>query len=145
MIHIQYLISARDKETFSIKPLWCPLARPFCIARWNQKQGINVCPFYCGVRRETHGSMYVWCKYDELPNSVTKTYTYNFNLSMGGQDRESISNVGSIVPDNCPRCIQYFGDICITNGDFRNPCNDFMDVITWLQSNLLSNKGEDGY
>jgi hypothetical protein len=143
MIHIQYLISTRDKEIFWIKPLWCPLGRPFCVARWNQKQGINVCPCYCGVRREDYGSMYVWCKYDGLTNSITKTHTYSLKLSVSGYDKESISNVGSMIPDNCPRCIQYLGDICITNGEFQNPCNDFTDVLTWVRSNSTFKNEKD--
>lgn len=143
MIHIQYLISTKEKEIFWIKPLWCPLARPFCISRWNQKQGINVCPCYSGVRRETYGPMYVWCKYDELPNTTARKYTYNFKLSVSNNDMESKLNTGAEIPDNCPRCIQYLGDICITNGEFRTPCDDFKDVITWLQTASLFRDEED--
>ncbi len=143
MTHVQYLISTKDKSIFWIKPLWCPIGRPFCIVRWNTKRGINICPFYCGVRRETDGAMCVWCKYDEVSKPTTGTYTYSFKLSVGKYDEVSKSNIATQVPENCPTCTHYLGDICITKGELRDPCADFMDVITWLETKSLSHKGED--
>jgi hypothetical protein len=129
MIHIQYLISNKDKSTFWIKPLWCPIGRPFCIAKWSTKQGINICPLYCGVRRETDGATGVWCKYDEIPNL----------------------NILTEIPENCLACSHYrclitLGDICILYREFRDPCSSFMyeeRFIALPQNKFVSKKKEN--
>ena len=129
MIHVQYLISTKNRDNFWIKPFWCPIGRPFCIVRWNTKQGLNVCPFYSGVRRETDKAMYVWCKYDEV----------------------SKSNIPNNIPENCLICTYYrcpvtLGDICMLYREFRDPCSNFMDEeksIVLRQTKSLFKKEED--
>lgn len=136
MIHIQHFISTKDKDKglFWIKPLWCPIGRPFCIVRWSTKQCINICSFYCGVRREGDRAMRVWCNYDELPQSKIGAYTYSFKLFFGRYDELSKSNISSGVPEDCPRCMHYLGDICIINGELQDNCTDFVDTNAWLET-----------
>src|SRR5712692_3777216 len=111
MIHIQYLISTKDKVVFWIKPLWCPIGRPFCIIRWNTKQNMNICPLYCGVRRKIDGTMYVECKYDDVHKSNTATQSYlvpPYSLP-SKYDEGSALNAISEAPENCFGCMHYLG------------------------------------
>lgn len=130
MIHIQYIISTQNnKDTFWIKPLWCPIGSPFCIVRWTTKQGINICPLYWRVRRKVDGRMYVECTYDDVPKSNTRTQSYLVPpYSMPNKyDEGSILNATTEVQENCLGCMHYLGSICMTYGEFRDPCDNFVD------------------
>ncbi len=128
MIHIQYITSARNnKDIFWIKPLWCPIGSPFCIVRWTTKRGMNICPIYRGVRRKIDGTMYVECKYDDVPESKTQSYLVPPYSLPKRYDDVSTLNAATGSPENCPRCMHYIGSICMTYGEFRNPCDNFID------------------
>ena len=129
MIHIQYLISTKDKVVFWIKPLWCPIGRPFCIVRWVLKQGMNICPLYHSVRRKIDGTMYVECKYDDVPKSNTVTQSYlvpSYSLT-SKYDEGFTLNATTKAPENCLGCMHDLGSICMTYGEFRDPCYNFVD------------------
>jgi len=113
MLTVEYQGSPRDEVLFWIKPLGCPIGKPFCVVRWNLEQGINTCQFYCGVRRTRYGISYVKCTYDEVV----------------------IRNRTSDIP-KCPKCTNYYGDICILYGEFRDPCFDFVDLLKELGINI---------
>jgi hypothetical protein len=61
MIYIQCLILSKD-DTFLIKPLWCPIEQPFCVAKFGESS-VHTCPFYCGDNILIDGRTYVYCKY----------------------------------------------------------------------------------
>jgi hypothetical protein len=129
MIHIQYLISNKDKVVFWIKPLWCPIGRPFCIIRWTTKQNMNICPLYHGARGKTYRRMYVECKYDGVPKSNAKTQSYlvpPYSLQ-SKYDEGSTLNATTEARENCFGCMHDLGSICMAYGEFRDPCHNFVD------------------
>jgi hypothetical protein len=106
MIYIQYqILNNKEESIFWIKPLWCPIKRPFCIVRWNRKQDISICPFYCGIRGKSYGKNRIECGCDEELESQ----------ALGG------------VSENCPSCMHYLGSVCTYYGEFRDPCDSFFD------------------
>jgi hypothetical protein len=129
MIHIQYIIFNKDKVVFWIKPLWCPIGSPFCIVRWNTKQGMNICPLYYGAKRKTDGGMCIECTYDNVSksNSATQSYLVPPYSLLNKYDEVSILNATTEAPENCLGCMHYLGFICMTYGEFRDPCDNFMD------------------
>ncbi|GIW47937.1 MAG: hypothetical protein KatS3mg078_1814 [Deltaproteobacteria bacterium] len=144
MLHIRYRMSPReDKSLFWIKPLWCPISRPFCVARWHAKQGMNMCPFYQGVRREVGGQMCVWCRYDEQSESNFR-YVYSFGMSFGhSKSGPSLKWDRGIIPEMCRRCMYYMGSVCMCYGEFREKCSDFIDLLSWLQGSRPSTYKKD--
>ena len=129
MIHIQYLISNKDKVVFWIKPLWCPIGRPFCIIRWTTKQGMNICSLYRSVRRKIDGTMYVECEYDDVPKpkAVTQSYLVPPYSLPRKYDEGSTLNAITEAPENCLGCVHYLGSICMAYGEFQDPCDNFVE------------------
>ncbi len=116
MLAVEYQGSSKDNVLFWIKPLDCPICKPFCVVRWNLAQGINKCQFYCGVRRTSYGISYVRCNYDEVV--------------VRNKDK------ASDIAVKCSKCTNYYGDICIMHGEFRDPCFDFVDLLEELGINI---------
>ena len=130
MIHIQYIISNQNnRDTFWIKPLWCPIGSPFCIVRWTKKKDMNICPLYHGAKRKTDRRMYVECKYDDVSESNTATQSYlvsPYSLQRK-YDEGSTLNAITEAPENCLGCVHDLGSICMAYGEFQDPCENFVE------------------
>ncbi len=112
---------AGDNVVFGIKPLVCTIGKPFCVVRQNLEQGTNKCQFFGGIRRIRCGISYVKCNYDE---------------------EEIIRSKASNIPVRCSQCTNYYGDICISYGDFREPCSDFIEGSDFVKYHILKILGE---
>ncbi len=73
--------------------------------------------------------MYVECKYDDVPksNTVTQSYLLPPYTPTNKYDEGFTLNATTEAPENCLGCMHYVGSICMTYGEFRDPCDNFID------------------
>ncbi len=66
MRYVQGLVSIKyGKDTLWVKPLFCPVGRPFCVVRWDIRQPTNACSFNLGYRRTVDGRFFIKCGFEE--------------------------------------------------------------------------------
>lgn len=51
--------------TFKLKPLLCPLGRPFCLGRGRIEEGVKQCLFYCHIIIQPGGKTIAMCHVDD--------------------------------------------------------------------------------